>query len=268
MKSYQDLARMVLEFGEFRHDRTGVGTYACFSPGELRYSFRDGFPIITTKRVAWRFVVAELLWFLRGETNVRSLQRQGVDIWNEWANENGDLGPVYGKQWRSWERHDGTTVDQIAQVIESLKTNPQSRRHIVSAWNVAQIPDMALPPCHLLFQFNVSVAGTLDVKVTQRSADIFLGLPFNISSYATLLAIIARLVNLEPGSVIMSLGDAHVYQNHVLKMREQLIRNPRKRPVLVLPEFHSLDEVTALDPAEFVLKDYDAWPSLKAKIAV
>ena len=268
MKSYQDLARMVLEFGEFRHDRTGVGTYACFSPGELRYSFKDGFPIITTKRVAWRFVVAELLWFLRGETNVRSLQRQGVDIWDEWADENGDLGPVYGKQWRSWERHDGTTVDQIAQVIESLKVNPHSRRHIVSAWNVAQVPDMALPPCHLLFQFNVSVTGTLDVKVTQRSADIFLGLPFNISSYATLLAIIARLVNLEPGSVIMSLGDAHVYQNHVLQMREQLIRDQQNRPILVLPEFHSLDEVIALDPKEFVLKDYDAWPSLKAKIAV
>jgi len=268
MKSYQDLARMVLEFGEFRHDRTGVGTYAFFSPGELRYAFSDGFPIITTKRLAWRFIVAELLWFLRGETNVRSLQRQGVDIWDEWANQEGDLGPVYGKQWRSWERHDGTTIDQIAQVIEALKTNPQSRRHIVSAWNVAQVPEMALPPCHLLFQFYASNAGTLHVKVTQRSADIFLGLPYNISSYATLLAIIARLVNLEPGSVIMSLGDAHVYQNHIFQMREQLSRIPRKRPVLVLPDFDSLDEVLAIDPKEFVLKDYDAWPSLKAKIAV
>lgn len=268
MKSYQDLARMVLEFGEFRHDRTGVGTYACFSPGELHYAFSDGFPIITTKRVAWRFIVTELLWFLRGETNVHSLQRQGVDIWDEWADENGDLGPVYGKQWRSWERHDGTAIDQITQVIDALKTNPHSRRHIVSAWNVAQIPDMALPPCHLLFQFYVSNAGALHVKVTQRSADIFLGLPYNISSYAALLAIIARLVNLEPGSVIMSLGDAHVYQNHVLQMREQLSRVPRKRPVLILPEFRSLDEVVAIDPKEFTLKDYDAWPSLKAKIAV
>ena len=268
METYQRLASTILEFGEFRHDRTGVGTYSLFAPAELRYAFKDGFPIVTTKRVAWRFVVTELLWFLRGDTNVRWLQEQGVDIWDEWADEHGDLGPVYGKQWRSWENNDGGSIDQIAGVIRSIRENPLSRRHVVSAWNVAKLHEMALPPCHLLFQFHVSQSRFLDVKVIQRSADVFLGLPFNISSYALLLSIIAKLCDLEPGSVIMSLGDAHVYQNHVLQMREQLSRIPRKRPVLVLPYFHSLDEVVTIDPKEFVLKDYDAWPSLKAKIAV
>lgn len=268
METYQRLARTILEFGEFRHDRTGVGTYSLFAPDELRYSFKDGFPIVTTKRVAWRFVVAELLWFLRGETNIRSLQHQGVDIWDEWADDDGELGPVYGKQWRRWENNHDGTIDQIEQVIRNIRTDPQSRRHVVSAWNVAQLHEMALPPCHLLFQFHVSQSRFLSIKVIQRSADVFLGLPFNISSYALLLAIVAKLCDLEPDSVIMSLGDAHVYQNHVLQMREQLSRIPRKRPALVLPEFHSLDQVSLLDPKEFVLKEYDPWPSLKAKIAV
>lgn len=268
MKDYQDLARMVLEFGEFRNDRTGTGTYSIFAPEELRFSLKDGFPLVTTKRVAWRFVVAELLWFLRGDTNVRWLQNHGVDIWDEWADESGELGPVYGKQWRFWRNHDGGTIDQIARVIRDIKENPESRRHVVSAWNVSQLHEMALPPCHLLFQFHVSQSRFLNVKVIMRSADIFLGLPFNIASYALLLSIIASLCDLEPGDVIMSLGDAHVYQNHVLQMREQLSRIPRNKPELVLPRFYSIDEVIALDPKEFVLKGYEPWPSLRAKIAI
>ena len=268
MDVYLKLASSVLEFGELRGDRTGTGTYSLFSPGELRFTLHDGFPIVTTKRIAWRFVVTELLWFLRGDTNVRWLQNHGVSIWDEWADDEGNLGPVYGKQWRAWENYEGGAVDQISRVIRSIRENPEGRRHVVSAWNVGQLHEMALPPCHLLFQFHVSEKRLLHVKVTQRSADIFLGLPFNISSYALLLSIVAKLCDLEPGSVIMSLGDAHVYRNHVLQMREQLSRIPRKRPVLVLPDFHSLDEVVTIDPKEFVLKDYDAWPSLKAKIAV
>jgi len=268
MDSYLKLASAVLEFGELRGDRTGTGTYSLFSPGELRYSFRDGFPIVTTKRIAWRFVVAELLWFLRGDTNVRWLQNQGVDIWDEWADDEGSLGPVYGKQWRSWDNYEGGTVDQISRVIRSIRENPESRRHVVSAWNVGQLHEMALPPCHMLFQFHVSEKRLLHVKVIQRSADVFLGLPFNISSYALLLSIVARLCDLTPGDVIMSLGDAHVYLNHVPQMREQIQRTSRPLPGLELPAFHSLDELIAIDPREFQLKGYEPWPSLKAKIAV
>ena len=262
------LGRMILEYGEHRADRTGTGTYAMFSPGELRFSFKDGFPIVTTKRIAWRFVVAELLWFLRGETNVRWLQNQGVDIWDEWADDEGNLGPVYGRQWRSWPNYDGGTVDQIAQVIKSIKEDPESRRHVVSAWNVGQLHEMALPPCHLLFQFYVSRHRELSVKVIMRSGDVFLGVPFNISSYALLLAIMAQLTGLEPADVVVSIGDAHVYLNHVPQMREQLQRSPKKRPKLVLPSFHSLEEVVEIDPKLFVLEGYESWPSLKAKIAV
>ena len=268
MDTYLKLATSVLEFGELRGDRTGTGTYSLFSPGELRYSLRNGFPIVTTKRIAWRFVVAELLWFLRGDTNVTWLQNQGVDIWDVWADDDGNLGPVYGKQWRSWDNYEGGTVDQISRVVRSIRENPESRRHIVSAWNVGQLHEMALPPCHLLFQFYVSEKSVLHVKVTQRSADVFLGLPFNISSYALLLSIVARLCDLMPGEVIMSLGDAHVYLNHVLQMREQIQRTSKPLPELVLPVFHSLDALVDIDPKEFQLKGYEPWPSLRAKIAV
>lgn len=268
MDKYLKLGRMILEFGEHRADRTGTGTYAMFSPGELRFSFKHGFPIVTTKRIAWRFVVTELLWFLRGETNVRWLQERGVDIWDEWADDEGNLGPVYGKQWRSWPNYDGGAVDQISRVIRSIKEDPESRRHIVSAWNVGQLHEMALPPCHVLFQFYVSHYRELSVKVIMRSGDIFLGVPFNISSYALLLAIVAQLTGLEPADVIVSVGDAHVYLNHIPQMREQLQRSPKKRPKLVLPSFHSLEEVVEIDPKLFVLEGYESWPSLKAKIAV
>lgn len=267
MKNYLDLARSVLEFGEFREDRTGTGTFSLFSPAELRYDLRKGFPIVTTKRVAWKSVAWELLWFLRGDTNVKWLQARGVRIWNEWADDNGDLGPVYGKQWRTWASHEGSTIDQIARVCDEIVSNPQSRRLVVSAWNVADLEKMALPPCHLLFQFFVS-SGTVSIKVYQRSVDIFLGLPFNIASYSLLLSIVAQITGLQPKEVIFTFGDAHVYYNHVPQMREQLSREPHALPTLRLPAFGRLSDVTKLRADDFVLEKYVHHSELVGKISV
>lgn len=266
MKSYLQLAQQILEFGEYRDDRTGTGTFSLFSPQELRYNLQNGFPIITTKKISWKSLVWELLWFLRGETNVRWLQSRGVRIWNEWADAEGNLGPIYGKQWRSWPSKDGP-IDQIAQLCENIVSSPKSRRLVVSAWNVSQLSEMALPPCHIFFQFYVS-NNSLSVKVYQRSADIFLGLPFNISSYALLLSIIAKITNLEPKELIFTLGDAHIYRNHVEQIREQIKREPRNLPTLILPAIGKLSDIEKLQAEDFVLSGYDPHPAIFAPISV
>lgn len=267
MKSYLTLAQAILEFGEFREDRTGTGTYSLFSPGELRYDLQNGFPIVTTKRIAWKSVVWELLWFLQGGTNAKWLQARGVRIWNEWADKEGELGPIYGKQWRAWPTYEGSTIDQIARVCDEIISNPQSRRLVVSAWNVADLQKMALPPCHLLFQFFVS-NGTLSIKIYQRSVDVFLGLPFNISSYALLLSMIAQISGLRPKDIIFTFGDAHIYSNHVLQMREQLSREPMPLPSLRMPIFGKLEDIAKFRAEDFVLDNYIHHSELKGKISV
>ena len=264
MKQYLDLVRHVMEHGVDKEDRTGTGTRSVFGY-QLRCDLADGFPLLTTKKVHLKSIIYELLWFLRGDTNVRWLQEHGVRIWNEWADENGDLGPVYGSQWRAWPDGNGGTIDQIAQVIDQIKNTPDSRRIMVSAWNVAEVPTMKLPPCHSLFQFYVA-DGKLSLQLYQRSADLFLGVPFNIASYALLLMMVAHVTDLEPGEFVHTFGDAHIYRNHFDQIREQLSREPRPLPRMVLnPEVKSIDDYKYED---FTLEGYDPWPAIKGEVSV
>ena len=264
MRAYLDLMRRVLETGVSKDDRTGTGTLSVFG-AQLRFDLSEGFPVITTKKLHMRSILYELLWFLRGETNVRFLQENGVRIWNEWADPDGELGPVYGAQWRGWPDRDGAPIDQVAQVIEAIRTDPDSRRLIVSAWNVAELDRMALPPCHLLFQFYVA-GGKLSCQLYQRSADLFLGVPFNIASYAALTMMVAQVCDLEPGDFVHTLGDTHLYLNHLDQAREQLSREPLPLPQLRLnPDVRSIFDFRFED---FELSDYQAHPHIKAPISV
>ncbi len=261
---YEDLLRDVMANGAVKTDRTGTGTRSVFGR-QLRFDLADSFPLVTTKRVHFKSVALELLWFLRGDSNVSWLQERGVKIWNEWAGDDGELGPVYGVQWRSWPTPDGGHIDQIAQVVEDLKTNPDSRRHLVSAWNVSELHNMALPPCHAFFQFYVA-DGKLSCQLYQRSADTFLGVPFNIASYALLTLMVAQQVGLEPGELIWTGGDVHIYDNHVEQVREQLTREPYPSPKLLInrkPE--SIFDYTLED---FDVVNYQHHPTIKAPIAV
>lgn len=265
MEEYHRLLRKVLEHGSYREDRTGVGAYSVFGE-QSRYDLSETFPLVTTKKLHLRSIVHELLWFLKGETNVGYLRENQVTIWDEWADANGDLGPVYGAQWRGWQGSPGAEpVDQVARLIEGLKTNPYSRRHIVSAWNVARIDEMALPPCHCLFQFFVS-GDRLSCQLYQRSADLFLGVPFNIASYALLTLMVAQVCGLKPGEFVHTFGDLHLYANHLEQARLQLTREPRALPVMRLNP-----AVTAIDGfryEDFTLEGYEPWPGIKAEIAV
>lgn len=264
MQPYLDLLRDVLDHGARKDDRTGTGTLSIFGR-QLRFDLAHGFPLLTTKRVHIKSIIHELLWFLRGDTNVKYLRDHGVTIWDEWADENGDLGPVYGAQWRAWPAADGRPIDQIARVVHDLRTNPDSRRLIVSAWNVADVERMALPPCHLLFQFYV-VNGRLSCQLYQRSADLFLGVPFNIASYALLTLMIAHVTGLAPGEFIHTFGDVHLYLNHRDQARTQLERSPRPWPAMRLnPERTTLDAFVYDD---FELLKYDPHPAIKAPVAV
>lgn len=264
MKQYLDLLQHVLNTGAEKGDRTGTGTRSVFGY-QMRFDLSDGFPLMTTKKLHLKSIIHELLWFLKGDTNIGYLKENKVRIWDEWADENGDLGPVYGSQWRSWECADGTTVDQISQLIDQIKTNPDSRRLIVSAWNVAEIPKMKLPPCHCFFQFYVA-DGKLSCQLYQRSADIFLGVPFNIASYAFLLTMVAQVTGLQPGEFVHTLGDAHLYNNHLDQAREQLTRSPGALPTLKLnPEVTDIFDFKFED---FEIENYDAAPNIKAPIAV
>ena len=264
MKQYLELMQQVLDDGAKKEDRTGTGTSSLFGY-QLRFDLADGFPLLTTKKLHVKSIIYELLWFLRGETNVDYLRNHGVNIWNEWADENGELGPVYGAQWRSWRTADGGAVDQIRQVIDQIKNNPDSRRLIVSAWNVGEIPKMALPPCHLLFQFYVANR-KLSCQLYQRSADIFLGLPFNIASYALLTMMIARVCDLELGDLVITLGDAHLYSNHVDQARLQLTREPLKLPQMNIS--WSGESIFDFGYGDFELVGYEAHPHIKAEVAV
>lgn len=264
MRQYLDLLREVLEEGVVRDDRTGTGTRSLFGR-QLRYDLADGFPVLTTKRLHLRSIIVELLWFLRGDTNIDFLHRHGVSIWDEWADEHGDLGPVYGSQWRSWPTRDGRSIDQIAAVIERIRSEPTSRRLIVSAWNVAEVDSMALPPCHTLFQFYVA-GGRLSCQLYQRSGDLFLGVPFNIASYSLLLMMVAQACGLEAGEFVHTFGDAHLYSNHVDQAREQLTREPRPLPRMRLnPDVGSVFDFTLDD---FELVGYEPHPPIRAPIAV
>ncbi|MCM3080479.1 MULTISPECIES: thymidylate synthase [Brevibacillus] len=264
MRQYLDLCQRILDEGVKKEDRTGTGTISVFGH-QMRFDLSEGFPLITTKKLHTKSIFHELLWFLSGDTNIGYLQENGVRIWNEWADENGDLGPVYGKQWRSFAGRDGKTVDQIKWVVEEIKRNPDSRRLIVSAWNPAELDEMALPPCHLLFQFYVA-NGKLSCQLYQRSADTFLGVPFNIASYALLTQMMAHVTGLEPGEFVHTLGDAHLYLNHVEQVKLQLTREPKPLPKLKLnPEVTSIFEFT-FDDIEVV--DYEAHPHIKGEVAV
>ena len=263
-QQYLDLLRLVLETGVDRADRTNTGTRSLFG-AQLRFDLSQGFPLLTTKKLHVKSIVYELLWFLRGDTNVRWLQERGVRIWDEWADARGDLGPVYGSQWRSWPDGRGGTIDQITNVVNSIKNNPNSRRHIVTAWNPAEVDEMALPPCHCLFQFYVA-EGKLSCQLYQRSADIFLGVPFNIASYALLTHMMAQVTGLAPGDFVHSFGDVHLYSNHVQQAHEQLGRAPRPLPRLTLnPERRSVFDFQYED---FTLTGYDPHPHIKAEVAV
>ncbi len=260
---YLDLLADILAAGVRREDRTGTGTLGVFGR-QMRFDLARGFPLLTTKKLHFKSIVLELLWFLRGDTNVRWLQARGVSIWDEWADEDGELGPVYGKQWRSWAAPDGRTIDQIANLLHGLKTNPNSRRHIVSAWNPAEVEDMALPPCHCLFQFFVA-QGRLSCQLYQRSADVFLGVPFNIASYALLTLMVAKAVGLQPGEFVHTLGDAHLYLNHLDQARLQLTRAPLTPPTLTLAD---KTDLFAFDYDDLKLTGYQAHPKIAAPIAV
>ena len=261
---YEDLLAEVMAEGAQKGDRTGTGTRSVFGR-QLRYDLSESFPLITTKRVHFKSVALELLWFLRGDSNVRWLQERGVKIWDEWADEDGELGPVYGVQWRSWPTPDGEQIDQIARVVESLKTNPDSRRHIVTAWNPAEVDQMALPPCHAMFQFYVA-DGKLSCQLYQRSADLFLGVPFNIASYALLTLMVAQQTGLEPGEFVWTGGDCHIYSNHEDQVREQLSREPYPYPQLVLRR--TPQDIFSYELEDFELVDYQHHPTIKAPIAV
>lgn len=264
MQQYHDLLRLVLDHGSDRNDRTGTGTRSIFGH-QMRFDLSAGFPALTTKKLHLRSIIHELLWFLKGDTNIAYLKANGVSIWDEWADENGDLGPVYGAQWRSWPAPDGTTIDQIAGVVRQIEANPSSRRHIVSAWNPAEVDNMALPPCHCLFQFYVA-DGRLSCQLYQRSADIFLGVPFNIASYALLTMMVAQVTGLKPGDFVHTLGDAHLYKNHFDQAHLQLSREPRALPVMrINPDVTDLFAFTYED---FTLENYDPHPAISAPIAV
>jgi thymidylate synthase len=264
MQAYHNLLRLILDSGTDRNDRTGTGTRSIFGH-QMRFDLADGFPLVTTKKLHVKSIIHELLWFLAGDTNIAYLKANGVRIWDEWADQNGDLGPVYGYQWRSWPKPDGGSIDQIALLIEGLKTNPNSRRHIVSAWNPALVDDMALPPCHCLFQFYVS-GGRLSCQLYQRSADVFLGVPFNIASYALLTMMVAQTVGLEPGEFIHTFGDVHLYHNHFEQAREQLSRHPRTLPAMRLNP--AVRDIFAFRFEDFTLHAYDPHPHIKAEVAV
>ena len=264
MKAYLDLLRHIQAHGTVKNDRTGTGTISTFGY-QMRFDLSEGFPVLTTKRLHLRSIIHELLWFLRGDTNIRYLHDNNVTIWDEWADANGDLGPIYGYQWRSWPAPDGSHIDQVAQVVDQIRSNPDSRRLIVSAWNVAEIDRMALPPCHALFQFYVA-DGKLSCQLYQRSADVFLGVPFNIASYALLTMMIAQATGLRPGEFVHTLGDAHIYLNHTEQVDLQLARTPRPLPVMKInPDVKSVFDFRYED---FSLEGYDPWPSIKAPIAV
>ncbi len=264
MKQYLQLLNRVLNEGNFKSDRTGTGTTSVFGH-QMRFNLEEGFPCLTTKKLHLKSIIYELLWFLRGDTNVKYLQEHGVRIWNEWADENGELGPVYGYQWRSWPDYKGGHIDQIKQVVELIHTNPDSRRMLVSAWNVGAIDQMKLPPCHILFQFYVN-DGRLSLQLYQRSADIFLGVPFNIASYALLLMMVAQVCDLKPGEFVHTLGDAHIYSNHLEQVKLQLSRDPRSLPVMrINPEVKDLFQFKFED---FSLEEYDPWPHIPGIVAV
>jgi len=264
MQQYLHLVRDILEHGTPKSDRTGTGTLSLFGR-QLRFDLGAGFPLVTTKKVHLRSIIIELLWFLRGDTNVRYLNENKVTIWDEWADANGELGPVYGYQWRSWPAPNGQHIDQITAVIDQIKRNPDSRRHIVSAWNVADIDRMALAPCHALFQFYVA-NGKLSCQLYQRSADVFLGVPFNIASYALLTMMVAQVCNLAPGDFVHTFGDVHLYSNHLDQAREQLSREPRPLPTMMLNP--SVTSIFDFQYSDFTLENYDPHPSIKAPIAV
>lgn len=264
MRQYHQLLQHILDHGIKKSDRTGTGTLSCFGY-EMRFDLSEGFPMVTTKKLHLKSIVYELLWFLKGDTNVKYLQENGVRIWNEWADENGDLGPVYGKQWRSWAKADGSTVDQISKAIETIKNNPDSRRIIVNAWNVGDLDDMALTPCHCLFQFYVA-NGKLSCLLYQRSADSFLGVPFNIASYALLTKMMAQVCDLEPGEFIHHFGDVHLYSNHLDQARLQLQRQPKKLPNIILNK--EIKNIFDYDFEDFELVDYHPDPHIKAAVAV
>ncbi len=260
---YLNLLRDILDNGVRRDDRTGTGTLGVFGR-QIRFDLQRGFPLLTTKKLHTRSIFIELLWFLRGETNIAWLKENGVSIWDEWADAEGDLGPVYGKQWRSWAAPNGDSIDQITRLVHGLKTNPNSRRHIVSAWNPADVDDMALPPCHCLFQFFVA-DGKLSCQLYQRSADVFLGVPFNIASYALLTHMVAQVVGLQPGEFVHTFGDAHLYLNHLEQAELQLSRQPLPFPTLtVAPR----DDLFAYELSDFQLSGYEAWPHIKAEVAI
>lgn len=264
MKQYLQLLRHIMEEGTDKNDRTGTGTRSVFGY-QMRFDLSEGFPLLTTKKLHLKSIIHELLWFLKGDTNVRYLQDNGVRIWNEWADENGDLGHVYGYQWRSWPDYNGGFIDQITEAVETIKKNPDSRRIIVSAWNVADLPDMKLPPCHALFQFYVA-DGRLSLQLYQRSADCFLGVPFNIASYALLLMMVAQVTGLKPGEFIHTLGDAHIYRNHFSQVEEQLSREPRKLPRMVLNP--DVKDIFGFTYDDFRLEDYDPLPHIAGKVSV
>lgn len=264
MKQYLDLCRHVLENGTKKEDRTGTGTISTFGY-QLRFDLQEGFPLVTTKKLHLKSIIHELLWFLNGDTNVKYLQDNGVRIWNEWADEEGNLGPVYGHQWRSWTGADGNTVDQITGLIEQIKTNPDSRRLIVNAWNVGEIEKMALPPCHCMFQF-YAADGKLSCQLYQRSADVFLGVPFNIASYALLTMMVAQVCDLEPGEFVHTFGDVHIYQNHLEQVNLQLSRDPRKLPKMKInPE---VKDIFSFKFDDFQLEDYNPHPHIKGVVSV
>jgi len=264
MQAYHDLLRHILRHGTQKSDRTGTGTISVFGY-QMRFNLQDGFPLVTTKKVHLKSVIHELLWFLQGDTNIRYLKENGVSIWDEWADADGNLGPVYGKQWRSWAAPDGRTIDQISEVVNTLKKNPDSRRIIVSAWNPADIPDMALAPCHCLFQFYVA-DGKLSCQLYQRSADVFLGVPFNIASYALLTLMLAQVCDLKPGDFVWTGGDTHLYVNHLEQVDLQLSRGFRPLPVMKInPEVR---DIFAFRYEDFELLNYEPWPGIKAPVAV
>lgn len=264
MKAYLDLLQHILDNGVVKSDRTGTGTISVFGY-QMRFDLSNGFPAVTTKKLHFKSIIHELLWFLKGDTNIKYLQENGVRIWNEWADEQGDLGPVYGKQWRRWESPDGRIIDQIAQAVNTLRINPDSRRIMINAWNVGELDQMALTPCHAMFQFYVA-KGKLSCQLYQRSADTFLGVPFNIASYALLTLMIAQVTGLQPGEFIHTFGDAHLYLNHLEQTRLQLTRVPKKLPIMLINP--DVREINDFQYGDFELTEYDPYPAIKAEISV